>query len=147
MEAVNERLQEKYRAAERDEIRYAEYNTEDAELILIAYGSPARICRTVMDMARERGLKVGLFRPITLYPFPSPRIAQLASGGARFLTVEMSCGQMVEDVRLAVNGAADVAFYGRSGGVVPTPTEIFNHVCKLFAKPELSIASEQRGTA
>ncbi len=121
MEAVNERLQAKYHIAERDEIRYAEYKTDDAELVLVAYGSPARICRTVVDMAREEGLKVGLLRPITLYPFPTPQIAAACGRGTRFLVVEMSCGQMVEDVRLAVNGAADVAFYGRTGGAVPTP--------------------------
>lgn len=146
MEAVNERLQAKYRVAERDEIRCAEYKTEDAELVLVAYGSPARICRTVVDLAREEGLKVGLLRPITLYPFPVPRIAEIAGRGARFLTVEMSCGQMVEDVRLAVNGAADVAFYGRTGGSVPTPVEILDQVRELFTQPELYAASKQRGS-
>lgn len=128
MEAVNERLQARYRAAERDEVRYAEYKAEDADLVLVAYGSPARICRTVVDMAREEGLKVGLLRPITLYPFPSVRIAELARRGSSLMAVEMSCGQMVEDVRLAANGMTEVLFYGRSGGVVPTPAEILDHV-------------------
>lgn len=134
MESLNEKLQAKYRSAERDEIRYAEYKTEDAELVLVAYGSPARICRTVVDMARAEGMKVGLLRPITLYPYPAPRIAELARGGSRFLVVEMSCGQMVEDVRLAVNGASEVSFYGRTGGAVPTPAEILEQVREAFAQ-------------
>ena len=134
MEALNEHLQEKYRAAEQAEIRYAEYKTDDAELILVAYGSPARICRTVVDMAREEGMKVGLLRPISLYPFPAPRLLELAQDGRRFLTVEMSCGQMVEDVRLAVNGKAEVGFYGRSGGAVPTPADILDKVRESFGK-------------
>jgi 2-oxoglutarate ferredoxin oxidoreductase subunit alpha len=147
MEALNERLQAKYRAAQRDEIRCAEYLTEDAELVLVAYGSPARICRTVIDLAREDGLKAGLLRPITLFPFPVPRIAELARNGARFLTVEMSCGQMVEDVKLAVNGATDVSFYGRSGGAVPTPVEILDKVRESFGKPQLCVASKDRRSA
>lgn len=134
MEALNDRLQAKYRSAERDEVRCAEYKAEDADLVLVAYGSPARICRTVVDLAREDGLKVGLLRPITLYPFPTSRIAQLARAGARFMAVEMSCGQMVEDVRLAVNGMTEVSFYGRSGGAVPTPAEILGRVREAFGK-------------
>ena len=134
LEALNERLQAKYRSAERDEVRFAEYKLDDAELVLVAYGSPARICRTVVDMARAKGLKVGLLRPITLYPYPSAKIAELARAGARFLTVEMSCGQMVEDVRLAVNGASEVYFYGRTGGNVPTPDEILDKVQGLCGK-------------
>lgn len=137
MEALNERLQAKYKSMEREEIRFAEYSTEDAELVLVAYGSPARICRTVVDMAREAGMKVGLLRPITLFPFPTPRIAEIAKAGARFMVVEMSCGQMVEDVRLAVNGATDVSFYGRTGGAVPTPTEILNQVREAFGQPPI----------
>lgn len=134
MEALNEHLQEKYRAAERDEIRYKEHRTEDAELVMVAYGSPARICKTVADMAREEGMKVGLLRPITLYPFPSPRILELAEAGKRFMVVEMSMGQMVEDVRLAVNGKAEVGFYGRTGGAVPTPAEVLEKVRENFGK-------------
>lgn len=135
MEAVNRRLQAKYADAQRHEVRSQEYRTEDAELVLIAYGSPARICRTVVDLAREEGMAVGLLRPISLFPFPTQQISQMAASGKRFLTVEMSHGQMVEDVRLAVNGMADVAFYGRSGGYVPTPTDILNRVRAAFGKP------------
>ena len=135
LENLNERLQAKYEEAARQEVRYHQYMTEDAELILVAYGSTARICRTVVDLAREDGMKVGLFRPVTLFPFPSAQIAELARVGKRFMSVEMSTGQMVEDVRLAVNGMADVAFYGRTGGAIPTPTEILDKVRATFGKP------------
>lgn len=134
MENLNQRLQAKYLAAQLHETRFHEYRTEDAELVLVAYGSPARICKTVVDMAREEGLPVGMLRPITLFPFPTQQIADLARNGKRFLVVEMSCGQMVEDVRLAVNGMADVAFHGRTGGAVPTPNEILNIVKAGFGK-------------
>lgn len=134
MENINHRLQAKYSEATKHEVRYQEYKTEDADLILVAYGCTARICRTVVDMAREEGLKVGLFRPISLFPFPSVQIAAHAQNGRRFMAVEMSMGQMIEDVRLAVNGQADVAFYGRAGGHVPTPNEIFDAVCANFGK-------------
>lgn len=137
MEGLNERMQAKYLAAQKHEVRYFQYKTNDADLVLVAYGSPARICRTVVDLARDEGMKVGLFRPITLFPFPTRQIARLAKAGKRFMAVEMSAGQMVEDVRLAVNGASDVSFYGRTGGAVPTPTEILNVVRKSFGKPPL----------
>lgn len=133
MEALNEKLQEKYRKAEREETRWKEHDTDDADLVLVAYGSPARICRTVVDMAREEGLKVGLLRPITLYPFPSARMLELASSGKRFLTVEMSMGQMLEDVKLAVNGKAEVGFYGRTGGAVPSPVDVLEEVRERFS--------------
>lgn len=137
MEGINQRLQAKYLEAERTEVRLHDYCLDDAELVLIAYGSPARICKTVVDLAREDGMKVGLLRPITLFPFPSRQIANLAAGGRRFVVVEMSAGQMVEDVRLAVNGMAEVTFYGRTGGVVPTPTEVLDQVRAAFGKPPL----------
>lgn len=128
MEDVNLRLQARYRDAERNEVRFAEYKTDDADLVMVAYGCSARVCRTVVDLGRQEGLKLGLLRPITLYPFPVDRIAQIARQCSNFMAVEMSCGQMVEDVKLAVNGAAEVSFYGRTGGVVPTPTEVLDHI-------------------
>ena len=128
LEGLNERLQAKYSHMQNHEIRYHDYKTEDAELVLVAYGSSARVCKSVVDEARDEGLKVGMLRPITLFPFPTPQIVKLAQAGKRFMAVEMSCGQMVEDVRLAVNGMADVAFYGRSGGGVPTPAEVLDVV-------------------
>lgn len=128
LEQVNLRLQAKYAKACECEVRYQEFQTEDADIVLVAYGVVARICRTTMNMAREKGLKVGLFRPITLFPFPNERLAELAEEGKRFLTVEMSAGQMVEDVRLAVNGMAEVSFYGRLGGMVPSPVDVMKEV-------------------
>lgn len=135
MEQLNLRMQAKYAAAEQHEVRFSGYRLEDAEMALVAYGSPARICRTVVDLARDEGMKVGLLRPVTLFPFPSRQIRGMAESGVRFKVVEMSHGQMVEDVRLAVNGVSEVSFYGRSGGVVPTPTEILNQVRAGFGKP------------
>lgn len=135
MEELNLRMQAKYAAAQMHEVRYQDYKTDDAELVLVAYGSPARICKSVVDIARESGMKVGLFRPISLFPYPTPHISELARSGKRFLVVEMSHGQMLEDVKLAVNGQAEVSFYGRTGGAVPTPTEILNQVRAQFGKP------------
>jgi 2-oxoglutarate ferredoxin oxidoreductase subunit alpha len=135
MEGLNNRLQAKYADAGRHVVKSHEYLTNDAELVLVAYGSPARICRTVVDLAREEGMNIGLLRPITLFPFPERHIADLAASGKRFMAVEMSAGQMVEDVRLAVNGRAEVLFHGRTGGAVPTPTEILNRVRAAFGRP------------
>lgn len=148
MEGINERIQAKYADAQMHEVRFKEYETEDADLVMVAYGSPARICRSVVDMARDEGMKVGLLRPITLFPFPTQEISSLAKDGKRFLVVEMSCGQMVEDVRLAVNGASDVEFYGRSGGAVPTPTDILNEVrARLGKRPVGSHSSSAKEAA
>lgn len=135
MEGLNLRMQAKYASAQQREVRFAGYMLEDAEMTLIAYGSTARICRTVVDLARDEGMKVGLLRPITLFPFPTRQIREMAESGVRFKVVEMSYGQMVEDVRLAVDGASEVSFYGRAGGAVPTPTEVLNQVRSSFGKP------------
>jgi 2-oxoglutarate ferredoxin oxidoreductase subunit alpha len=124
MEQINQRLQEKYRLITEREIRYQELQTEDAELLLVAYGLAARIAHRVVEMARQQGIRAGLLRPITLYPFPAPRIRELATRVKGVLTIEMNAGQMVEDVRLAAGGAVPVEFYGRMGGIVPTPEEI-----------------------
>ncbi|MCX7844251.1 MAG: 3-methyl-2-oxobutanoate dehydrogenase subunit VorB [Candidatus Bipolaricaulota bacterium] len=117
-----------YRQIQRDEVRWEEYQTEDAELVLVAYGTMGRICRTVVRRARREGLRVGLFRPITLWPFPSEPLRRLSARVPVFLTVELSAGQMWEDVRLSVDGRAQTPFYGELGGVVPTPEEILNEV-------------------
>jgi 2-oxoglutarate ferredoxin oxidoreductase subunit alpha len=140
MEDLNNRLQAKYAEASRREVRFFEYQVDDAELVLVAYGSTGRICRTVVNMAREEGLPVGLLRPISLYPFPAERINALARRGSRFLVVEMSAGQMVEDVRLAVNGTSDVFFHGRTGGSVPTPVEILDRVRAVFGGSSITSA-------
>ena len=124
MEQNNIRFQAKYAEIEKNEVRYEEINCEDADYILVAFGSSARICLKTMDLAREEGLKVGLIRPITLWPFPSKVLNKYADKVKGILTVEMNAGQMVEDVRLAVNGKVNVEFYGRLGGIVPTPDNV-----------------------
>jgi 2-oxoglutarate ferredoxin oxidoreductase subunit alpha len=136
LEAVNERLQAKLREIEKNEVRFKEYETDDADLLLIAFGTVGRICRTVVRQARAEGLKVGLLRPITLWPFPSARIAELAEQVQGILVVEMNAGQMVDDVRLVIEGRCPVQFYGRMGGVVPFPDEIVSELHKLSAEIE-----------
>ena len=117
-------MQRKYKEIVKKEIRSEEFFTEDAEIVLIGYGIVSRILQSVVETARENGIKVGLFRPISLFPFPENKIKELAKTSKLFFVVEMSNGQMVDDVRLALNGARPVKFYGRMGGVVPTTTEI-----------------------
>jgi 2-oxoglutarate ferredoxin oxidoreductase subunit alpha len=121
MEKHNFDLQAKYKQLRETEVRFEEIQCDDAEYIFVAYGSSARICQKTVQLAREMGHKVGLFRPITLYPFPTKRINELAGRVKGFLSVEMSSGQMVEDVRLAVNGKVKVEHYGRYGGVIHSP--------------------------
>jgi 2-oxoglutarate ferredoxin oxidoreductase subunit alpha len=123
MEAVNNRLQAKYAEIQK-EVRYQLIGAEDADVLLVAFGLTARICSKAAEMAREKGINAAVLRPITLYPFPSDAIARCAKHAAGVLTVEMNAGQMVEDVRLAVNGATPVHFKGRSGGMIPSPEEI-----------------------
>ncbi|MEI8202497.1 MAG: 3-methyl-2-oxobutanoate dehydrogenase subunit VorB [Bacteroidota bacterium] len=117
-------LRDKYLKMEEEEVRYEEISTEDAEYLLVAFGSSARICQKTIDMARAKGIKVGLFRPITLFPFPSKPIAKLSKQVKGILVVEMNLGQMVEDVRLAVNGQNKVEYFGRFGGIIPSPDEV-----------------------
>ena len=125
MEKINQRLQAKYKALEENEVRYEAINCDDADYVIVAFGSSARICSATVELARAEGLKVGLLRPITLYPFPSKVIADLAKRGVKgFLSAELNAGQMVEDVRLAVNGAAPVEHYGRQGGMLFAPDEV-----------------------
>lgn len=124
MENINLKLQAKYREIEKNEVRFEAHHREDADYVLVAFGSIARICEKAMEMAREEGYKVGVLRPITLFPFPTNPIKELSQKVKGFLTVEMSAGQMVEDVRLTVNGVVPVEFYGRMGGIVPSAEEI-----------------------
>jgi 2-oxoglutarate ferredoxin oxidoreductase subunit alpha len=131
LEEVNLRLQAKLEKITENEVRSKEYATEDADLLLLAFGTVGRICQTVVRDAREQGLNVGLLRPITLWPFPEQRIAELAEQVEGILVVEMNAGQMVQDVRLAVDGRCPVKFYGRMGGVVPLADEILPEVEKL----------------
>lgn len=135
MEEVNLRIQARYAQAEREEVSFDEFRTDDADLVLVAYGTVARICRTAVDLARAEGYRVGLLRPITLYPFPTEQIRRLALDGKLFLTVEMSYGQMVEDVRLACCGLSEVHFYGRGGGVVPDQLQILRQIRTILPRP------------
>jgi len=124
METINLRLQKKYREIEKNEVLYEEFSCEDAEYLIVAFGISARICQKVVEMARAEGIKAGLLRPVTLFPFPTVAISNFADKVKGILTVEMSAGQMVDDVRLAVNGRIPVTFHGRMGGIVPSPDEV-----------------------
>jgi 2-oxoisovalerate ferredoxin oxidoreductase alpha subunit len=128
LEAHIRKLELKYKKAERMEVRSESFMTEDAELVFVAYGISARIAKSAVAQLRARGIKAGLLRPITLYPFPSKELRALADQVERFVVVEMSTGQMVEDVRLAVEGRKPVEFYGRCGGNMPTAEEIVEYV-------------------
>jgi len=130
MEQKNKRLQEKYKLIKENEVRFEEYKIDDAEIILTSFGLSSRICKKVVDLGREKGIKLGLLRPITLWPFPSCKIAELAAQNRVkfFLSMEMNAGQMVEDVQLSVNGKKPVYFFGRAGGIIPTPDEVLHHI-------------------
>jgi 2-oxoglutarate/2-oxoacid ferredoxin oxidoreductase subunit alpha len=130
LKQMNLRLQEKYREIEAKEVRFEEVETEDAQIIIAAYGTIARIAKSVVQMARAEGIRLGLFRPITLWPFPYEPLRALSRRVETILTVEMSAGQMWEDVRLAVAERAATPFYGELGGVVPTPRGILSEVKK-----------------
>ncbi|MFA5010959.1 MAG: 3-methyl-2-oxobutanoate dehydrogenase subunit VorB [Ignavibacteria bacterium] len=124
MEQVNLTLMAKYAEVEKNEVRYEEIMTDDAEYLIVAYGLSARISHKVVILAREKGLKLGLLRPITLWPFPALPIAKLADQVKGMMTLELNAGQMVDDVRLAVNGKVKVSHYGRMGGIIPSPEEV-----------------------
>lgn len=124
-EAHNHKLQAKYQKMEENEVRYENINCDDADYIIVAYGSSARIAQKAMDIARSKGHKVGIFRLITLFPFPKNEINALADNVKGFLAVEMSAGQMIEDVRLAINGKVQAEHFGRYGGVIHSPEEVY----------------------
>jgi 2-oxoglutarate/2-oxoacid ferredoxin oxidoreductase subunit alpha len=134
LEKINVRMQKKYQEITANEIRYEEEGTADADQIIVAYGTSARVAKTAIIKAKAQGKKVGLFRPISLWPFPSSRIQELAQAGKQFLVTEMSAGQMVEDVKLAVNGKTAVDFYGNLNGTIPTVTEIYEAIMKCFTR-------------
>ena len=108
-----------------------EYLADDADIIVVAYGASARVSHSAVDAARAQGIKAGLIRPITLWPFPTDVISKAATHAKAFLSVEMSMGQMVDDVKLAINCSKPVSFYGRTGGMIPTPDEILQEIIKL----------------
>jgi len=128
MEQHNRDLQAKYQVIREKEVRLEEFQTSDAEYLLVAYGTSARVCQKAVQLLRAQGIKAGLLRPITLFPFPTKRINELASKVKGILSVEMSAGQMVEDVLLAVNGKVPVKHFGRLGGIVTTPEEVVDNL-------------------
>ena len=127
-EIFNKKLVAKYNEIREKEVRFEEFQCEDAEYLLVAYGTSARVCQKSVELAREQGIKAGLLRPITLFPFPSKKINKLADKVRLMLAVEMSAGQMVEDVLLSVNGKVPVYYYGRMGGIIPTPDEVVENL-------------------
>lgn len=128
----NTYLQKKYAEIEANEVRYETVNCENADIILVAYGTTARIVKSVIEMAKQEGIEVGLIRPITLWPFPKAVFEKYVNKAQAFLSVEMSTGQMVEDVKLAINGRKPVYFYGRTGGMIPTPEGILEKVREII---------------
>lgn len=124
MEQRNLHLQEKYRTIKEREVRYETIELDDADIMIVAFGSTARIAEKAIELAREEGIKAGLFRPITLWPFPEKQLAEAAHGKRGVLVAEINAGQMIQDVRLSVNGEEPVEHFGRLGGIVPEPEEI-----------------------
>lgn len=132
LEQHNIKLQEKYKLITENEVQYEAYNIDDAQIIITAYGISSRIAKSAVKTARKEGLKAGLLRPKTLWPFPSETIASLSKPGIKFLSVELSHGQMVEDVRLAVNGKVPVEFLGKAGGGIVTEQEIVTKIKEMI---------------
>jgi 2-oxoglutarate ferredoxin oxidoreductase subunit alpha len=132
-ERHNQKLQAKYELMRENEVRFEAIECDDAEYLFVAYGSSARICQKSVKLARAQGIKAGLIRPITLFPFPCNEIARLAAKLKGILAVEMSSGQMIEDVRLAVEGRVKVALHNRMGGMIPSPEEVLDALIKSFS--------------
>ena len=127
-------MQKKYRLNEENEVFYEEVNCDDSEYLFVAYGTSARLCLKAMQLCREKGIKVGLLRPITLWPFPKDIVFDLADRVKGMLSVEMSAGQMIEDIMLAVKGKVPVEHFGRMGGIIPSPIEIADALEEKFIK-------------
>ena len=136
LEKLNYKLRDKYKQVEQNEVLCEQHAIDDAEIVVVAYGVAARIVRSAVSRAREEGIKAGWIRPITLWPFPTEQISKAADEFRIFLVVEMSNGQMVEDVRLAVNGKSPILFYGRPGGGVPNVDEILGQIKQLTLRPK-----------
>ena len=137
MEKNNIRFQKKYKEIQENEVRYEAINCENADYLIIAFGSSARICQKTIETAAKEGVKVGLLRPITLWPFPTEAIAQMAKNVKGILVMELNAGQMIEDVQLAVKCSLPVEHYGRLGGIVPDPDEVWEAM-----KVKLQISSD-----
>lgn len=140
-EIMNRKFQAKFKKIQESEVRFESIQGDDAEYLFVAYGSSARVCQKAMQLGREKGIKIGLLRPITLFPFPYIEIAKLAKQVKGILTVEMSAGQMVEDVRLGANGAVKVEHYGRLGGIIPAPDEVLNVLEENFIQNEVNTSN------
>jgi len=132
LEELNWSLFRRYQLIKQKETAFETFLVDDAQLIVVAFGIAARIAKGAIKNARTEGLKVGLLRPITLWPFPSEKVKELAKSIKHFLVLEMNMGQMVEDVQLALEGGAEVSFYGRTGGVIPTPSEVLRVLSRLY---------------
>jgi 2-oxoglutarate ferredoxin oxidoreductase subunit alpha len=128
MEKHNLKLEAKFRVMREAEVRFEEIMTKDADYLFVAYGLSARICHKAVELSRARGISAGLLRPVTLWPFPAERLLQLSGNVSFMMSVELNAGQMVEDVKLSVNGKVPVYFYGRLGGMIPTPEEIVHQL-------------------
>lgn len=131
-EEHNWKLSRKFHRIEQNEVRYETYLIDDAELVVVAYGTAARIARGALARLRQEGLKVGLIRPITLWPFPAKILQETSKTIHDFFVFEMSAGQLIEDVRLSLEGKGHVHFYGRPGGVIPTPVELFRIISRHY---------------
>ena len=134
MEVINHELQARYKQIEENETRWEEIDVEDADYLIVAFGSIARICAKAKEMAAEKGIKVGIVRPITLWPFPTKAIEEAAKGKKGILCVELNAGQMIEDVRLAVHDSLPVEHFGRLGGIIPSPDEVLEALEKKIIK-------------
>ena len=128
----NWKLYQKYERMKKEEVRFDTFNTEEAQMVIVAFGSMSRVSRTAVELARAEGMKVGLFRPITLFPYPEKALLDLSQVTKSFLTVELNTGQMVEDVKLSVGRDANVYFYGKPPGALPTPEEILEEIKKYY---------------
>ncbi len=131
LETLNFERYERYKAVEENEVMYEEYLTEDADIVVVAFGIASRVAKNAIKAAREKGIKVGLFRPITLWPFPKKELAALAKTAKKFLSVEMSMGQMIEDVELAIKCSRPVELCNRAGGMIPDAEQILAHIEKM----------------
>ena len=134
MEVINHELQARYKQIEENETRWEEIDVEGADYLIVAFGSIARICAKAKEMAAEKGIKVGIVRPITLWPFPTKAIEEAAKGKKGILCVELNAGQMIEDVRLAVHDSLPVEHFGRLGGIIPSPDEVLEALEKKIIK-------------
>jgi pyruvate/2-oxoacid:ferredoxin oxidoreductase alpha subunit len=133
LEEHNQKLQEKYAEIERNELLYEEFMLKDADYVVMGYGIISRVLKTAVEKLREKNIKIGLLRPITLFPFPKKEIYDLAVKNCKFLVVELSNGQMIDDVRLSVQGKTTVDLYNRMGGVVPSTDEIVKHIQNRYS--------------